>query len=255
MATGRILKKQISLSEAVNDLSLKAALLFTWAIPHADDFGRMPGSPRRVKAAVVPMREDFSLDDVAMCIQELHEAGLVCWYTVDGEQHLSFPTWESHQAGLHKRTRSRLPPPPGIAGKAPERAPEAPGNSGKLPPNGTEQNGTEGNGTDEPPNAPPPAEERTREPDPEAEQIWRAVVDLVESKTTPGAVEIFRRCRCTGLDDSTLTVDQSMLDPAAKGRLKAHVMMLMAALREVTGRQLQVRCVESDHYDARAGPT
>lgn len=132
MATGRMLRKQISLSEQVNDLSLKAALLYTWMLAHADDYGRMHGSPRRVKAEVVPMRGDIADFDVLGCLQEMRDAGLITCYEVEDEPYLQFPSWERHQAGLHKRTESKFPPPP-----------EFPGTSRNLPPNRTEQNRTE----------------------------------------------------------------------------------------------------------------
>ena len=123
MASGRILKTQISLSEQVNDLSLHAALLFTWMIPHADDFGRMVGNARKVKALVVPMRDDFTSIIVDECLKEMSYAHLIERYEVNGEFFLQFPEWEIHQSGLHKRTKSKLPGPSNI---------EIPGNSGKF---------------------------------------------------------------------------------------------------------------------------
>lgn len=53
MANRRMLSKSISISEQANDLSDFAALLFTWMIPHADDWGILPGSARKVKALIV----------------------------------------------------------------------------------------------------------------------------------------------------------------------------------------------------------
>ncbi|MCK9394195.1 MAG: hypothetical protein M0Q44_01220 [Methylobacter sp.] len=131
MASGRILKTQISLSEQVNDLSLHAALLFTWMIPHADDFGRMVGNARKVKALVVPMRDDFTSVKVDECLNEIADMHLIERYDVNGEFFLKFPEWESHQSGLHKRTKSKLPAPTET---------EIPGNSGKF---SVEQNRTE----------------------------------------------------------------------------------------------------------------
>ncbi|MDD5271294.1 MAG: hypothetical protein PHU14_01120 [Methylovulum sp.] len=128
MASGRILKTQISFSEQVNDLSAHAALLFTWMIPHADDFGRMHGNARKIKAQVVPMRDDYSTALVDTCLNELAKAGLIRRYPVAGEYFICFPTWELHQSGLHKRTRSKLPAPEVGEGA------EVPGNSGAFRP-------------------------------------------------------------------------------------------------------------------------
>jgi hypothetical protein len=138
MASGRILKSQISLSEQVNDLSLHSALLFTWMITHADDFGRMRGSSRKVKAQVVPMRDDFTAAKVEECLQEIAGANLIQRYEIEGDFYIQFPSWEDHQAGLHKRTKSKFP-------DYVENT--FPGNSGKfraeLEQNRTEQNRTE----------------------------------------------------------------------------------------------------------------
>lgn len=160
MATGRILKTQISVSEQINDLSLKSALLFTWMIPHADDFGRLHGSSRKIKSIVVPMRDDFTRDDVENSLQEIHNKGLIIRYQINGDIYIQFPSWEEHQKGLHRRTVSKIPEFQESDLMKKNNLHEIPGNSGKLreiPPscaraeleqNRTEQeleqNGTEG---------------------------------------------------------------------------------------------------------------
>ena len=55
MAKARMLHKKISISLQVNSLPLPAKLLFTWLIAHTDDEGRILGSPKYIKATVVPM--------------------------------------------------------------------------------------------------------------------------------------------------------------------------------------------------------
>lgn len=126
MASGRIIKTQISLSEQVNDLTVHSALLFTWLIPHTDDFGRMYGNARRVKAIVVPMRDDFTADMVRECLDELKKAKLIDLYKVDGDFYIQLPAFETHQTGLHKRTTSKYP--------SIDDADEIPGSSGNIPP-------------------------------------------------------------------------------------------------------------------------
>lgn len=129
MASGRIVKTQISLSEQVNDLSVYSALLFTWMIPHTDDFGRMYGNARRVKAVVVPMRDDFTADTVMDCLDELISAQLIEIYKVKGDFYIQLPEFEAHQTGLHKRTKSKFP------GKdEADEILEVPGSSGKFRP-------------------------------------------------------------------------------------------------------------------------
>jgi hypothetical protein len=56
MADGRMLKKKISLNEALADLANDShRLFFTWGIAHLDVEGRITGSSRGFKALVVPL--------------------------------------------------------------------------------------------------------------------------------------------------------------------------------------------------------
>jgi DNA replication protein DnaD len=111
MAERRMISKVISISEKVNSLSLFGRLLYTWMIPHADDFGRLPGSPAKVRALVVPMADE-TVKDVEQALADMHERGLIIWYEVDGEKFIQITNFESHQQGLHKRTPSKYPSPP-----------------------------------------------------------------------------------------------------------------------------------------------
>jgi hypothetical protein len=131
MATGRILKSQISVSEQVNELSLKAALLFTWMIPHTDDFGRMPGSAKKVKAIVAPMRDDITCIDVDNALNEMRDKRLIYRYKVNDELFIEMIKFEAHQQGLHKRTKSKFPGPERT--DSPPETNQFPGNSGKFP--------------------------------------------------------------------------------------------------------------------------
>jgi hypothetical protein len=111
MAKGRMLRKKISVSEQVNDLSLKAALIFTWMISHTDDFGRLLGNARKVKGIVAPLRDDISVADVEKSLQEMHDKGLIIRYKFNNDYYIQFPEFESHQIGLNKRTKSDYPSP------------------------------------------------------------------------------------------------------------------------------------------------
>lgn len=155
MAEKRMLSKVISSSEKVNDLpDFFCMLLYTWMIPHADDFGRLVGSPRKIKAVVVPMMEHVTSDQVDKALFELDKSRLIQWYEVDGSKYIQIVDFDEHQSGLHKRTKSKFPEPP-------LHTINVPGNSGKVQniplelnrteqnrteENRTEQNGTEGSG-------------------------------------------------------------------------------------------------------------
>lgn len=151
MASGRMLKNSISLNERVNGLSLHSALLYTWMITHADDFGRMHGSAKRVRATVVPMRDDFPSDKVESCLREMQACGLLQRYEIQGEIYICFPSWDEHQTGLHKRTKSKIPDPiPGDSGKFRE----IPASCAHAEQNRTEQEQNR-TGTERPKAAPP----------------------------------------------------------------------------------------------------
>lgn len=72
-----MIDKKISVSEQVANLTDRQALIFTWAIPHADDVGLLPYSTRTLKATLVPLRdisiEEFDADWKAIVAQKLVE--------------------------------------------------------------------------------------------------------------------------------------------------------------------------------------
>ncbi|MEK3673588.1 DnaD domain-containing protein [Paenibacillus sp. FSL R10-2771] len=145
MAEKRMISKVISISEKVNELpSIFDMLLFTWMIPHTDDFGRMAGSPGKVRHLVVPML-DCTKEDVSTSLQRLQAQGLILWYEADGERVVQIQQFEKHQQGLHKRTRSKFPDFPGSSGNHPV----IPSELNRTELNLTEENLTEGNGTEQ----------------------------------------------------------------------------------------------------------
>jgi hypothetical protein len=77
MAQSRMLNKCISLSERVADLkSDQCRLLYTWIIPHADDFGLVVSSPRKIKATVFPM-VDCTAEDIGNHLEDMESHGLI----------------------------------------------------------------------------------------------------------------------------------------------------------------------------------
>ena len=144
MANRRMISKSISVSEQVNGMSLLARLLFTWMIPHADDWGRMPGSSRTIRALVIPLG-DVNDDQVDGALSEMEAAGLIRRYRNGGSQFLYFPKWEDHQTGLHKRTSSKYPDPPKPTLKpaTSRKFREVPASRVRAEPNLTEPNLTE----------------------------------------------------------------------------------------------------------------
>lgn len=103
-----MISKSISVSEQVNELSDFAALLFSWMIPHANDYGVISGSSKKIKAMVMPMRSQNAMH-VEKALQEIFEQQLIWLYEINGEKFIQFREWEKHQQGLQKRTKSDLP--------------------------------------------------------------------------------------------------------------------------------------------------
>lgn len=126
MAERRMVSKVISISEKVNSLSLFGRLLYTWMIPHTDDFGRMPGSPAKVRALVVPMGDE-TIRDVEEALTDMATRDLIQWYEVDGDRYIQIVNFDDHQQGLHKRTKSKYPEPPGTICDSPESSGNFPG--------------------------------------------------------------------------------------------------------------------------------
>lgn len=147
MANRRMISKTISTSKQVSKMSDFAQLLFTWAIVHADDFGRMDGDPEVVLATVIPMQRHRNPDDVAESIEEWRLNGLVWWFSLEEQAVIQFRTWDKHQTGLNKRTSSKYPSHE--ESKSSEKFREILRNSSLTELNRTEQNLTEQNRTEQ----------------------------------------------------------------------------------------------------------
>lgn len=143
MAEKRMVSKVISISKKVN-LKLNSnfsRLLYTWMIPHTDDYGRMTGCPHQIKALVVPMLSE-GWEEVEGALESMQAAGLIIWYEVNDDQYIQIANFETHQSGLHKRTTPKIPEPPEVSRKFPEIPHQGKGREG----NRTEEKGTETEG-------------------------------------------------------------------------------------------------------------
>ena len=147
MANRRMIAKSISVSDETNSISDFAALLFTWLIPHTDDYGVIPGSPGRIKALVVPRRKQTEAE-IEAALEEMRAVGLIYRYSENGQQCIQLVHFDKHQEGLHKRTAPRNPlyraeQDDGASGKLQEN----PGKSCVTQPNVSEPKPTESKST------------------------------------------------------------------------------------------------------------
>jgi len=99
MARGRMIDNCISISEKINDLPLKEAFFYTWIIPHLDDWGRITGSPRKLKALVFPMKKEISVPFIEKTLAKFKKIGLFLWEEINEHQSIS----------ENKRAKSKYP--------------------------------------------------------------------------------------------------------------------------------------------------
>ena len=89
---GRLLKWSISYDKRVARLKTwQAKLLYTWIIPSLDNLGRMEGEPRLVRTITFPY-ERITDKQVAQWLQDIHNNGLLFWYSINGERYIQCPT-------------------------------------------------------------------------------------------------------------------------------------------------------------------
>jgi hypothetical protein len=101
------------------DVGLFAQALYPLVVASSDDFGRQKGDAFSGKYAVwATAPDDEKTFDRAL--EALRAVQLIQRYEVDGETYMQIVDFDQHQQGLHKRTRSSFPEPPGITEAAPE---------------------------------------------------------------------------------------------------------------------------------------
>lgn len=138
MARGRLISKTlgtaskrfVALARALGPLGEFGQALYPLLIANTDDFGRHDGDSFTVKHSVWPTspRPD---EDFETALEAMAHVGLIVRYEADGRMCLQVCHFEEHQPGLHKRTASRFPEPPGNSGKVPEIPSEFKGREGK----------------------------------------------------------------------------------------------------------------------------
>jgi hypothetical protein len=115
MADGRFLSKSVSQNDQLARVSLEAALLFTWCVPHLDVEGRMTGQAQLIHGQVCPLRPEITVGRIPGLLRELVRHELVIWYSVSGRDYLAFPGFKRQQKGLRedREKASTIPSPNG----------------------------------------------------------------------------------------------------------------------------------------------
>ena len=109
MARIRSIKPDFWTSEQVMECSPITRLMFIGMWNFADDHGRLPYSPKTIKAQIFPA-DDIDAANVRRMIDELSTNDLVRLYTVDDKEFLLITGWK-HQK-IDKRQPAKYPDPP-----------------------------------------------------------------------------------------------------------------------------------------------
>ena len=111
MASGRMLDKDIALSEKLAALKTSAAAqLWLMLTPHLDINGCQEGNPARLKGLVCPMDDKISTSLVSELLEDLFETKLLVSYEVDGKKYVWCPKFILKQRGYKRNDETPLFP-------------------------------------------------------------------------------------------------------------------------------------------------
>jgi hypothetical protein len=111
----RTIKPEFWGDEKVSRLQRPVRLTFLGLISAAsDDAGRCRGNPRAVRAAVYPLDEDISTEEISAHLDQLAAVGLIKLYSVNSEPYIEIANFTRHQR-IQRPSPSQLPPPPPVS--------------------------------------------------------------------------------------------------------------------------------------------
>jgi hypothetical protein len=96
MARGRIIDREIFSHEILGELSLACRYLYHGIVVHADDEGRLKGSPKYLKAKIFPY-DDIAEKDIKNMVDQLATNGFLKSYQVGTNTFLEHPHWGKWQ--------------------------------------------------------------------------------------------------------------------------------------------------------------
>ncbi|WP_350347233.1 hypothetical protein ABIQ69_11390 [Agromyces sp. G08B096] len=108
----RTVKPEFWESEDVARLPKLARLTMLGLFNYADDYGRFKANPALIKAAVWPLDDDVTADDVHDHLTHMNEGGQIVSYEVEGRGYYVFAKWAEHQK-VDRPSKSSIPAPAG----------------------------------------------------------------------------------------------------------------------------------------------
>lgn len=106
----RTIKRTLFTDEKLGSVSRGARLTFIGLLPNADDYGRLKGDPRLLRAAIYPLDEDVTPATVTAEIDELEGIGVVRRYVVADTTYLQIVNFDKHQV-MNRLYKSDIPAP------------------------------------------------------------------------------------------------------------------------------------------------
>ena len=94
---GRMLRRDISKSDKLADLSKESLILFFMIIPHLNSFGKANGSPYFIKGEIVPKLKYFDVNKIESCLKEIDAKTNLKWFEDGGLMYLHSVSWDEHQ--------------------------------------------------------------------------------------------------------------------------------------------------------------
>lgn len=112
MAEGRMLKKEISDSKKLGELSSdKPRVLYFMMLPHLDIKGRLKADPQKIKGQICTMLP-YSVKSIQSALEALHKVGLILLYHNNEAQFLEYTRFGDFQKLYpDKEAESKIPAP------------------------------------------------------------------------------------------------------------------------------------------------
>ena len=107
----KLLAANVSRSRKLAELSSDSVrLLWTWLLPHCDEYGNFYGEPDLVRGTVVPRLKHWDDEKIKKALMEMVAKGLILAYSVDGEHYIHIDRWEDFQSFRADRDRKNIFP-------------------------------------------------------------------------------------------------------------------------------------------------
>lgn len=94
---GRMIRKDISKSNKLDDLSKESIILFLMLVPHYSSHGKLNGEPAFIKGEIVPRLKWFTIPLIEKCLKEINDKTNVKWFEFEGLKYIHSLSWFDHQ--------------------------------------------------------------------------------------------------------------------------------------------------------------